>query len=123
MGELMKYSEAPHTEGNDLRAVVEALDSLRDEIGQRHTENTDTLEVVEKKLEVVIERVDDLAKGFPEGDAEGHRRYHEALIEKAKARTRLYEQLLEKLMEKGIWALLLLLAFSLWQYIKAQVKG
>lgn len=119
----MKYSEAPKTEGTDYSAVVVALDALRGEIGARHVENTSTLELVEGKVNILIERVDDLAKGFPEGDVEGHRRYHEALIKKAEVRTRLYEKLLEKLMEKGVWAVIALLAVALWQYFKAQVKG
>jgi hypothetical protein len=106
-----------------MRAVADALDKLRDEMGQRHTENTSTLEVVEDKVNVLIERVDDLARGFPQDDPDGHRRYHEALIVKAEARARLYEKLLEELAKKGLWALLVLIGVAVWQYFKSQVKG
>lgn len=123
MGELMRYSDAPHTDGADFRSVVEAIDALRGEIGARHAENTSTLEVVEVKVNVLIERVDDLARGFPNDDPDGHRRAHEALIRKAEARARLYEKLLEELAKKGLWALLVLFGIALWQYIKSQVKG
>ncbi|SAL47524.1 hypothetical protein AWB74_02141 [Caballeronia arvi] len=118
----MRYEDhPPHTEGDGLRAVADALDKLRDEIGQRHTENTSSLEVLEKDLKVVIERVDDLAKGFPGGDADGHRRAHEALIQRAEARARFYEDLRGELAKKGLWALLALLGVALWQYFKTKV--
>lgn len=121
MGDPTRYSEAPHTDGNDLGAVVVALDALRDEIGQRHTENTSTLEMLEKKVDLAIQGVDDLHKAFPGGDWEGHRRYHETLIAKAEARARLYEKLLEELTKKGLLALFALVAVAVWQYIKSKV--
>jgi hypothetical protein len=121
MGERMRYSDAPHTEGEGWRAVVEAVDSLRDEIGVRHTENTSSLEVLEKDLKVVIERVDDLAKGFPGGDWEGHRHFHEELIKKMEARTALYQELRVQLVTKGLWALLVLVGVAVWQYVKGKV--
>jgi hypothetical protein len=107
MGEPVKYQDAPRTEGEGWQAVVAALDRLEDSMGQRHTENTSTLEVVQKELRLVIDRVDDLAKGFPEGDPEGHRRFHEVLIERATARTRFYEELRTELAKRGLWALVL----------------
>ncbi len=100
----MKYGDPPHTEGEGYQAVAVALDRLRDEIGQRHTENTSSLEVLEQNLKVVIDRVDDLARGFPENDPDGHRRAHEAMIRKDEARTQLYQKILEKLVTDGMWA-------------------
>ncbi|SDI65500.1 hypothetical protein SAMN04487926_12165 [Paraburkholderia steynii] len=117
----MRYEDPPHTEGDGYAAVVVALDALRDEIGQRHVENTSSLEVLEKDLKVVIERVDDLARGFPDSDPEGHRRAHEALIRKAEERAALYKALREELAKKGLWALVLLLGIAVWQYIKTKV--
>jgi hypothetical protein len=121
MGELMRYEDPPHTDGDGFRAVVAAIDTLRDEIGQRHVENTSSLEVLEKDLKVVIERVDDLAKGFPDGDPDGHRRAHEALIKRAEAKARFYEDLRGELAKKGLWALIGLLGIALWQYVKARM--
>ncbi|MEX3972264.1 hypothetical protein [Paraburkholderia caribensis] len=117
----MRYEDPPHTEGEGWRAVVAAVDSLRTEIGERHVENTSSLEVLEKDLKVVIERVDDLARGFPDGDWEGHRRYHEAVIQKMEARTKFYDDLRTELAKKGLWALLVLVGIAVWQYIKTRV--
>lgn len=118
----MRYSEqAPRTEGEGWRAVVAAVDSLRDEIGERHVENTSNLEVMQRELKVAIDRIDDLAKGFPDGDPDGHRRAHEALIRKAEARARLYEKLLEELASKGLWAFIVALGGILWFFIAAKL--
>ncbi|WP_175982547.1 hypothetical protein [Caballeronia zhejiangensis] len=119
----MRYGDPPRTEGDGLNAVADALNKLRDEIGQRHVENTSSIEVIEKDLKVVIERVDDLTKGFPDGDPEGHRRAHEVLIRKAEARAKFYEDLRAKLVERGLLALLGLLGVALWQYFKTRVAN
>jgi hypothetical protein len=123
-GAVSRYSsEPPRTEGDGWKAVADALDGLRDEIGQRHVENTSSLEVLEKDLKVVIERVDDLAKGFPGGDWEGHRLYHEAVIKKMEARTHLYEELRAELAKKGLWALIMAIGAAIWFYVKSKLNS
>ena len=119
----MRYEEPPHTEGEGWRAVVSAIDSLRAETVDRHTENTSSLEVVQKELKVVIDRVDDLAKGFPGGDWDGHRMYHEAVIKKMEARTKLYEELRAEIAKKGLWALILALGGAVWFYLKSKLNS
>lgn len=119
----MRYTEnPPHTEGDGFRAVAKALDSLRDEIGQRHVENTSSLEVIEKDIKVLTDRVDDLAKGFPNGDPDGHRQYHDAVIKRMEARTRFYEDLRGELAKKGIWSMIILVGAALWFYAKAKLS-
>lgn len=106
----MRYAEnAPRTEDDGYRAVIDAIDRLRDDMNNRHVENGSTLEVLEKDLKVVIDRVDDLAKGFPDGDPEGHRRAHEALIKRAEERAALYRALREELVKRGVLAFIVLL--------------
>ncbi|MFM0638088.1 hypothetical protein PQQ63_15405 [Paraburkholderia metrosideri] len=117
----MRYPDAVHTEGEGWQAVVAAVDGLRDEIGQRHVENTSTLQELDVKVNVAIDRIDDLHRAFPGGDWEGHRRYHETLIEKAEARTKFYDDLRAELAKKGMWALIALLGLALWQYVKSKV--
>lgn len=120
MGDRMRYDDPPHTEGEGYAAVAKALDSLRDEIGTRHVENTSSLEVVQRELKIVIDRVDDLAKGFPGGDWEGHRRYHEAVIRKMEARTKFYDDLRADLAKKGLWAILVMIGTAIWFYAKSK---
>ena len=118
----MRYSEhPPHTEGEGFRAVADALDRLRDEIGLRHVENTSSLEVIEKDIKVLTDRVDDLARGFPNGDPDGHRLYHEASIKRIEARARFYEDLRAELAKKGLWALIALVGTAVWFFLKAKL--
>lgn len=119
----MRYTEnPPHTEGDGFEAVAIALNALRDEIGQRHVENTSSLEVIEKEIKVLTDRVDDLAKGFPNADPDGHRIYHEATIRREEARARFYEELRAELAKKGIWALLVLVGTALWFFVVSKIK-
>lgn len=116
------------------KQIVDALGALRDDLAQRqgelradleqrHSENVTQREVTDRKVDEVIRRVDDLHKAFPGGDWEGHRRYHETLIERAEARTRFYNELRAELAKKGLWALIALLGVALWQYFKSRVNA
>ena len=118
----MRYSQdPPHTEGDGYGAVVEAISRLRDDINNRHVENSSTLEVLEKEVKVAIERIDNLAKGFPGDDPDGHRRAHEALIQRAEERAALYRALREELVKKGLWALIVAIGALVWIGISAKV--
>lgn len=124
----MRYREPPEEEGEGYAAVAHAINRLRDEIGQRHVENSSSLEVVEGELKVLINRVDDLAKGFPNKDPDGHRRAHEVLIRKTEARAKFYEDLRAELAKKGLWALVIgagaglwWIAGVVWMYVRTKV--
>ncbi|MBC8642140.1 hypothetical protein IAG25_35635 [Caballeronia sp. EK] len=121
MERMQHEGHPPRTEGDDMRAILAALNKLTVDFGLRHVENTSSLAVLEKDLKVVKELVDDLAKGFPGGDPDGHRRAHEAQIRKAEARAKFYEDLRSKLVERGLWALILFIGVALWQYFKVRV--
>lgn len=123
MGEAVKYPERePHTEGTGESAIIRAIDSLRDEIGQRHVENTSVNEEQSRKLDEVIRRVDDLHKAFPGGDWDGHRRYHESLITKAEARTKFYLDLRSDLAKKGLWVVILAVGATALRYAQTHIR-
>lgn len=67
----------------------------------RRVEAAATLARIEEKL-------DQLMRGFPGGDPDGHRRYHEAMIERANARTEFLRKLTFELAKWG------LLGFAAW---------
>lgn len=121
MSELMRYGDAPHTDGDGFRGIVAAIDKLRDEIGLRHVENTSSLEVIEKDIKVLTDRVDDLTRGFPNGDPDGHRLYHEASIKRIEARTRFYEALRAELAKQGLWSLIVFIGGALLYYLKSKL--
>lgn len=122
-GDAVKYPEsAPHTEGEGWSAVVRAVDSLRDEISQRHVENTTVNEEQSLKLDEVIRRVDALHKGFPNNDPDGHRKAHEVMIARAEARTELYKALRTDLLTKGLWAVVATIGVLVIRYLNGHIK-
>lgn len=69
---------------------------------------------INKMLEEILGEVKKLHGAFPvkedgESDIEGHRKYHEAMIEAAKAQTEFWRELKLDIAKKGIWGLLIVL--------------
>jgi len=59
-----------------------------------------------------------IEKGFPDGDPDGHRRHHEALIRKAIARAAFWEKLLAELSKWGIIGVIGFVGTAIWIAIK-----
>jgi len=69
---------------------------------------------IERKLDLILEQMNHMTGGFPrdkdgEVDYEGHRKYHEALIESAKAQTEFWQALKLDIAKRGAWAILTIL--------------
>lgn len=60
---------------------------------------------------------------FASGDHEGHRQYHEMMMEAQRDRKRLIAAVKEKTISGLIWAGVVMVGLALWQWIKTQVKG
>lgn len=101
--------------------VVAAILAIKDDLDQRHSENITRAEVTDKKVDEAIRRIDDLHKAFPGGDWEGHRRYHEAMIERIEKRSKLYDAMLTELTTKGMWALIVFLGGAVLFYIRGKL--
>jgi hypothetical protein len=84
-----------------------------------------------RKIDAIIERnqqadavVARLVAGFPDGDAEAHRRYHEAVIERIELRNKIVREALVKVAGSGALAGLAWLAYAVWQAFVVSVhKG
>lgn len=91
------------------RALLTAMEAIQHEnrevLRAEHAENTARLDNMDREMKAMAAT---WKAAFPDGNADDHRRYHEALIRKAEARARLYEKLLAELVSKGLWALLIL---------------
>lgn len=71
----------------------------------------------------IHDRIDELEdkfcmmKGaFPAGDAEGHRRAHEAMIASIESRQRLTQAIIEKTIPALFWAALAVIGAALWNH-------
>lgn len=62
-------------------------------------------------------------RAFPSADIEGHRRYHEAMIEDLEARKRLAQAIKEKTISGLIWAAIVAMATAGWhEFLRALGK-
>lgn len=70
----------------------------------------------------MVAQLASLVKGFPDGDAEAHRRYHEAVIERIELRNTLVRAALVKMAQAGAVAATGWLLLAIWQAFKYSVK-
>lgn len=87
-------------------AVVTVLRS----IDKHQIETNEKLDSMGKKIDTVI-------AAFPNGDFEGHRRYHETMIEMLTERRRLRQAIQEKTISGLIWAGLVGIGVAVWHEI------
>jgi hypothetical protein len=105
------------------KEIMDAIGVLKSDLDQRHGENITAQAVTDAKVVELLRGVDDLRRAFPDGDWDGHRRYHEAIIKKLEAREQFYRELRGELAKKGLWALLVMLGLAVWAYFKAKVTS
>lgn len=72
------------------------------------------LSVVERDNSEILGKLDSLMLGFPGGDMDGHRRYHEGVIEWQETRSRLVRAALEKVVGAGAVAGTAWVLYALW---------
>lgn len=71
--------------------------------------------------EEIAEQKDALMKAFPADDVDGHRRYHELLIEHEQQRIHLRQAIIEKTLSGLIWMGLVFVGTSVWKYVITMV--
>ena len=71
------------------------------------------------KLDGLGRKMDAMVMAFPHGDFEGHRRYHETMIEMLAERRRLRQAIQEKTISGLIWAALVGLGIAVWHELLA----
>lgn len=107
----------------DAQEVVAAINGLRADLDQRHSENVDARAATDAKVAEAIRGIDELRRAFPGGDWDGHRRYHEAVIKRIEAREQFYQDLRTDLATKGLWAVIIALGGAVIFYIKVKLRS
>lgn len=86
------------------QATVDVLTEIRD--GQR----------------TLVSKVDAMSAAFPGGDTDGHRRYHEAVIERIELRNKLIREALIKVAQAGAVAGAGWLLLAAWEAFKLNAR-
>lgn len=79
------------------------------------------VEQITKKVAVLQQSSDLILSGFPANDVDGHRRYHQAVIEWRELRNNMARQALEKVIGAGILGACGWLLLAIWQSFKITV--
>ena len=82
-----------------------------DDQGQRH--ETPEEMTIERKLDLILDHLTRLEGAFARNDdgsvdIDGHRRYHEAMIDAAKEQAQFWRELKLDIAKKGAWGLLII---------------
>lgn len=107
----------------DFDRVVAAINGLKTDQDARHEENRNRAEETARAVAEALRGIDELRRAFPNGDPDGHRRFHEAIIQKEEDKAQFYRTLRDKLVERGLWALLALLGAAVWLYVKSKLAS
>lgn len=90
------------------KAVVHVLHQIDEHAAQTN-----------ERLGSMDTKLDKLVEAFPDGDYEGHRRYHKTMIDILNEKRRLRIAIQEKTISGLVWAGIVFLGFSVWSKLAA----
>lgn len=76
------------------------------------------LVLLNQRLDAIQQSLKDMA---PHGDIDGHRKYHEALIEAQKRRVKIYDAIIEKTLTALLWAAIVAVCVAVWHEFQDRV--
>lgn len=74
------------------------------------------------RLNSIETKMDTVCSAFPANDFEGHRRYHQSLIEVLEERRKLYRSLKEKTILGLVWAAVVWVGLAVWHELADALK-
>jgi len=87
----------------------------------------DLAQIVLKETARIGKEIDDMRaefkKAVPGGDFDGHRRYHDLVIERETQRIKLRQAIIEKTLTGLVWMGLCAIGLSIWQYFLSAVAS
>lgn len=94
-----------HSKQTELCQRIERLSAEL----ETHIENTD------KKLDDLIQ---ELHKGFPDGDLPGHKKLHQKWIEREEQRLAFRQAIIDKSLQSLLWSGGVFVAYAVWNYLR-----
>ena len=103
------HTERRKTESESMLLIVKDLQhNVKELSAKMNYHHAIFREEVEKSVEKVY------IAAFPDGDPDGHRRHHEAVIVKAEAQAALWKEVQSHLIKSGLFAALCWLGYLVW---------
>lgn len=117
----VEHEPYPLGMSEDAKHILTAIDGwnreFRHDNAEKHVENRRKLEELDREVKIVAAAV---KMGYPGGDADGHRRYHEALITREEQSIAMRQEIITHLAKTSTWVMLvgllgiLVVAFKRW---------
>lgn len=112
----------PNTLSPDAKALLVAIQTMQE---QQRRQNVAQQEQHQRENEALQREILALSAavktGFPDGDLDGHRRYHELLIEEALERKRMRSAIFIHVAKSSTWAVIVGLLVLLWVGFKERI--
>jgi len=102
--------------GDDAKAILAALEAMQAASSRDQDSKHDSLRKEMMALSAAVRMA------FPEGDFDGHRRYHELLISREEQRQQIRREVITHLIKGSTWAVICGLIFMLAKHAKDFLK-
>lgn len=108
--------EAKKLGGESLVEVIEEI---------RNSQRTmlENFEAIDKRVTANANDIGQLLKAFPSNDIDGHRRYHQLIIDNTAAKRELATAIKEKTISGLLWSAVLWLATEAWTHLPKLFGG
>lgn len=103
--------------------VVAAIEGLRSDINKRNDAHASVLAEMQESVAANTRKIDELRQAFPDGNVEGHRMYHEAIMQEIADRKRIRQAVLEHLLKTSTWLVILGLGGMLLASARNWIRG
>ena len=127
MNQPRTTQKQPSKDDTALLHVLQDMIANKTSILNKVVKLEENVSKTEKNLESHIvqtnTKIENIQKGFPGGDPESHRRYHETQISILEEKRKLRQAISEKTISGIIWSLIVFLGVAIWTAIKHQIVG
>jgi hypothetical protein len=104
-----KFEDRRQSASSGFAALMVMVEQTNTNVTSLRTELNEGLASQKQDLQDV------LIKAFPEGDADGHRRHHEAVIKAAEDKAKFWEKMRYEITRAGLLGFLLWALSAVWQ--------
>ena len=104
-----------------IRAIQDVDSRRRDSEERHHAENKRRIDCIVEAQRQIQSELKDISNGFPDGDPDSHRRYHESVIEWRELRNKMVREALIKAAQVGGLGAIGWIAYALWSAFKMEV--
>lgn len=102
--------------------LYDIVANLNEKVDKLVDEHKATRLIIEDHMKGEDHLLREFKNAFPEGDATGHRAYHDTVMKELERRAKFRDAVIEKSLAGLVWMMLVAFGTAVWQYIKDHLK-